>query len=138
MFFVVKKRQLILVALLILSIICAVFCSYLASDQDAVICRKFKKELGYNPESLPYETAEMTIPEGFGSVYRDYNDLQKQAGFDLTSYRGTDVTRYSFHLSGEEYPIANILISDGKICGGDLLDPSLSGKIAPLIPKEKE
>ncbi len=138
MFLVVKKNQIILSLLLIAAVAAAICFSSFTKDENLSLCRKFLKELGYSFEKDLLEKAEVTIPEGFGTVYESYNLLQKEAGFDLMPLRGKTVLRYSFRLKDEEYTLANILISDGKICGGDILNPSLSGKMIPLIPKEKE
>lgn len=138
MFYVVKKSQLIIFALLIVVLAAAICFSASSGDENAALCRNFLKDLGYSFERTTFESSEIIIPEGFGKVYESYNALQKEAGFDLTPLRGKTVMRYSFHLKNEDYSIANILVSDGKICGGDILDPSISGKMIPLIPKEKE
>ena len=138
MFFVVKKNQIILLFLLIVTLLLAFFFSLTEKDKDAALCKKFLNEFGYSFNKKPYEKAKIHIPEGFGKVYESYNLIQKEAGFDLTPLRGKTVTRYTFRLEGEDYTYANILICDGIIHGGDLIDPSISGKIAPLIPKEKE
>lgn len=138
MFFVVKKNQIILLFLLIVTLLLAVTFSFTEKDKEASLCKDFLSEYGYSFDKKPYEKAEIHIPEGFGKVYESYNLIQKEAGFDLTPLRGKTVTRYTFCLNGEEYTYANIIICDGIIHGGDLIDPSISGKIAPLIPKEKE
>ncbi len=136
MFFVVKKSQIILSVLLIAIIITALFLSVLPCDKNVSLCRKFLKEQGYSFEKKPYEISEISIPEGFGKVYESYNNLQKEAGFDLTPFRGKTIMRYSFRLTNSEYTLANILISEGEICGGDILNPSLSGDMIPLSKKE--
>lgn len=138
MFFVVRKNRIILALLLSLTIFAAIYFSFSLRDENVILCRKYIKSLGYFTSGTPYEITEIKIPEGFGDVYNNYNSIQKEAGFDLTYLRGKTVTRYTFILEGSEFLTANLLISDGKICGGDILNPSISGKISPLIPKEKE
>ena len=136
MFFVVKKNQIILALLLILTILGAFFFSYASKDKNILLCREFIKTLGYSSEDSPYEISEVIIPEGFGKVYENYNVIQKEAGFDLTPLRGKIVTRYSFMLKSSEFMIINILVGEGKIVGGDIMNPSLSGKMLPLIPSK--
>ncbi len=138
MFFVIEKRQVLLTLLLIVVVVSAVFTSFLQKDENTLLCLELLKTLGCQYEEEPYEIAEIAIPEGFGKVYENYNNLQKEAGFDLTPYRGMTVLRYSFRLHEKDYTTANILICDGKICGGDILNPSLGGNMLPLIPLNRE
>ena len=137
MFFVLTKRQIFLSLLLVFIISGAVFFSFASKDENAAICLKFIEGLGYHPEIEPVEITEAAIPEGFGKVYENYQALQKEAGFDLTPYRGTILTRYTFRLSDGDFTLANILFHEGKICGGDILNPSIGGTMLPLIPKKE-
>ncbi len=138
MFFVFTKRQIVLALLLTVIISGAVFFSFATRDKNADLCLKFIENLGYHPETDPMEITDVAVPEGFGAVYENYQNLQKEAGFDLTSYRGLHLTRYTFRLSDGEYTLANILIYNGKICGGDILNPSIGGNMLPLIPKSQK
>ena len=138
MFFVLGKRQIVLILLLIAVISAAVFTSFMQKDENTDICLRYLESIGYSSEESPYEVAEVTIPEGFGTVYENYNALQKKAGFDLTPYRGMTLLRYSFRLYDKNYTIANFLISDGKICGGDILNPSIGGNMLPLTGADYE
>ena len=135
MFFVIRKNHIILASLLILTLLSAICFSFNTKDENLRLCSNFIKSIGYSFEQTPYETSLITIPEGFGKVYENYNSIQKEAGFDLTPLRGKTVMRYTFTLKNSEYSIINILISDGKICGGDIMNPSSSGKMIPLLPK---
>jgi len=137
MFFVVTKRQIALTLLLVIIISGAVFFSFASKDANASLCLNFIESLGYHPEIEPVEIADVSVPEGFGKVYENYQALQMEAGFDLTPYRGTHLTRYTFRLSDGEFTLANILVCDGKICGGDILNPSIGGAMLPLIPKKE-
>lgn len=135
MFFVVRKSRIIPALLLVFTLLSAIYFASASKDKNQSICTDFLKNLGYTFDKKPEEISEIKIPEGFGNVYTEYNRLQEAAGFDLTPLRGKTVTRYTFRLKGCEFPLANILVSDGKICGGDIMDPSLSGKMIPLLPK---
>lgn len=136
MFYVFKKNQVILFLALIFLVVTAVSLSVYGVDNDVSLCVKFIKNLGYTPEESPFDTADIEIPEGFGKVYENYNELNKEAGFDLTHLRGLTVKRYSFRLKGEDSLYANILIYENKICGGDICNPALSGFMLPLNPKQ--
>ena len=137
MFFVVTKKQILLTLLLAVVISGAILFSFSSRDKNAELCLKFIESLGYHPHGEPIEIANVDIPEGFGKVYENYQKIQKEAGFDLTQYRGVSITRYTFRLSDGDYTLANILIHDGKICGGDILNPSIGGNMLPLVSKDK-
>ena len=135
MFFVFKKGQIFLCLLLALTITFACFYSLAEKDKNTSLCLDFIESLGYNAKTKKPEVSVIKIPEGFGKVYENYNLLQNEAGYDLSHLRGNTVTRYSFPLKGEEDLIANILIFEGKICGGDIANISVYGKMLPLLPK---
>ena len=137
MFCVITKRQILLTICLALTLVTAFCCFFISKASDEALCFNYLKALGYSPEDAPSETADVKIPEGFGKVYENYNLLQKEAGFDLTPFRGCTVKRYTFRLTDSPLPLANILVYENKICGGDILDPSSDGKIQPLIQNKE-
>ena len=71
---------------------------------------------------------EITIPEKWNDVYNDYNQIQKNQGFDLTDYKGGRATRETYggrDDKGEgEYIVADMLVSGGVLIGGDICNPS--------------
>lgn len=138
MFYVFRKNQILLVVILIALIISAIVYSSSGCDKNIEICRAFLSDLGYSTEKEPYDEEEIKIPEGFGQIYENYNKLQVEAGFDLTPLRGCTVKRYSFHIKDNINLDANILFFEGKICGGDICNPSLSGYMLPLTKVESE
>lgn len=84
----------------------------------------FLSTLGWEVEQEPAEVVEVVIPQEFGDVYQNYNQIQKQQGLDLTPYRGKKVKRYTYVVNN--YPgrpeniRANLLIYRDKIIGGDI------------------
>lgn len=81
--------------------------------------------------------APLQIPKNFDAIYNEYNKIQKMSGFDLFPYRGKTLEKYTylalnFPKSEDKTIYINILISDGKLVGGDCVNPSLSGFILPL------
>ena len=66
----------------------------------------------------------VVIPQQFGDVYRNYNELQTAQGFDLMRHRGKQVTRYTYavlNYPGQaEYIRANLLVLDDEIIAGDI------------------
>lgn len=78
--------------------------------------------------------AKVMVPEEFDERFLDYNDMLKSTGFDLEPLRGETVTKCTYLVTnrpelGEVKAI--VLVSDGFIVGGHLLD-SKSGELYPL------
>ena len=73
----------------------------------------------------------MIIPEIFDSVYQKYNELQRAQEFDLTRYQGRRVKRWTYEV--KNYPdyegtvVANLLIYNNTIIGGDIASNALDG-----------
>lgn len=98
-------------------------------------CRVFLNDLGYETEREPVESAAVKIPEDFGDVYENYNELQKEAGFDLVPYKGKDCTRLTYQI--KNHPLsdgvrANIILCEGVIIGGDISTVAIDGFMLPL------
>ena len=80
----------------------------------------------------PCQTAkEIVLPETLGGVLAEYNELQKQQGFDLSQYCGEVCESYTYMLnsypSGETGVIAQLFIYKGRVIGGDIHSASLGG-----------
>ncbi len=78
--------------------------------------------------------AKVMVPEEFDERFLDYNDMLKSTGFDLEPLRGETVTKCTYLVTnrpelGEVKAV--LLVSDGFIVGGHLLD-SKSGELYPL------
>lgn len=76
------------------------------------------------------EQKELTIPQSWNQVYKDYNEIQINQGFDLSDYKGKKVTLYTYTVSNYENAgeddviVADMLVYDGMLIGGDLCDTS--------------
>ena len=93
----------------------------------------FLEAFGWEVKDAPAEIAEVTLPDEFGDVMRQYNLMQIEQGFDLTPYRGKKVTRWCYEilnyedaLPGERV-VANLLVYDNKIIGGDICSATMNG-----------
>ena len=63
----------------------------------------------------------VTVPKPFDAVYEDYNALQQTQGFDLQRYRGKEVQRYRYPVTGDfGEGVATLLVYRDRIIGGDL------------------
>ncbi len=88
-------------------------------------------------ESLGYETTgeatnkEVVIPREFDEVYENYNEIQKECGFDLSGYKGSRATLYTYSLSGypgcDEEVLCDVLVCKGRVVGGNVYTLRLDG-----------
>ena len=100
----------------------------------------YLSQLGWEVSGEP-TVDQVRLPESFGAEYEEYLAIQVQAGFDLAAHAGETVTRYSYPLSkyptGEEGILADLLVLDGEIVGGELRSPRLDGFMRALVSREK-
>ena len=87
--------------------------------------------LGYEVNEKNIQSKEITIPYEFSDVYTKYNQLQKEAGFDLSDYRGKKATVYSYEL-WQENTVLHIIVYNGQIIGGDVAETAIDGDMLPL------
>lgn len=62
----------------------------------------FLKNLGYEIESEPLEVREIRIPDEPDEALKEYNELQKQMGWDLEPYLGKRVKLYTYRILNDE------------------------------------
>lgn len=78
----------------------------------------------------------VTIPEKFSSVYNNYNDLQREAGYDLSDYKGCKATIYTYSVvPPEDYSgdcVFNMIVYNNRVIGGDVSSPYLNGFMLPI------
>lgn len=95
------------------------------------------KQMGYDDVSeTPYEVVEFEIPMKFNSVWENYNNLLKEKGYDLSLYKGKKCKRYTYLIPSENAR-ANIIVSEGKIIGGDISSITLDGIMIPIKSSEE-
>jgi len=94
---------------------------------------KFLKQFGWETDGEVKEEVTMKIPAEFDKVMKTYNELQKKAGFDLSKYKGREVTRYTYRLNN--YPdydgdvLANVIVYKNRVIGGDVCSSDVKGFI---------
>ncbi len=92
---------------------------------------KFLSQFGWVAEPAPIKEETVTIPDEFDRVYTGYNDIQKQAGLDLSKYRNKEVLRYCYKITN--YPdyegevTATLLVYRNKVIGGDISSADVNG-----------
>lgn len=93
--------------------------------------------------SLGLEVAEESastrciyIPQRFSDVYENYNELQNSAGYDLSAFKGCEVTVYTYEIKTPEgYSgdcVVNLMVYRDRIIGGDISSSQLDGFMLPL------
>ena len=95
-------------------------------------CGAFFRQLGLDAGEVPVMEKTVRIPGEFDEVYTCYNALQKQAGLDLTPYRGLQAKQLTFELQNAEVRYAVLLIKENRVIGGHLTDGEYGGRLLPL------
>ncbi|MGI6280252.1 MAG: DUF4830 domain-containing protein [Acutalibacteraceae bacterium] len=136
LFITITKKTLavILMAILVLFLTAAWLTSVKFSMIDGSTHAKrasYIKSLGYDIDGQKVTSKEIIIPDKFGDVYGKYNELQKQAGFDLSDYKGKKATVYTYPL-WEDDRVIHLIVVEGKIVGGDICETAVDGKMEPL------
>lgn len=89
------------------------------------------RSLNIDVDENSVSVKETVIPEDFGEVYERYNEIQKMAGFDLTSFKGREVTVYSYPLKNQNR-VLTLIVCEDCIIGGDIADIKIDGEMKPL------
>lgn len=113
---------------------------YLAGNYDTVKTNadrlSFLKGNGHLVLNETPAVKSVIIPTNFGDVYNNYNALQRLAGYDLSAYKGCEVYLYTYSIdSPKGYTsdsVANIIVYNDRIIGGDISSCALDGFMLPL------
>jgi hypothetical protein len=98
------------------------------SNEDRV---KYLADLGWVVDEEPIEEKSVLIPREFSKVFAEYNELQKQQGFDLSQYCGLEVMKYTYRVIN--YPnatgevLACLYVYNNQVIGGDIHSTALDG-----------
>ena len=117
------------ISLLLLAIFNGASPAVALPDPRAAAAEAFLAERGWKVDPASCQAAEVTIPERFGEVYRQYNELQRSQGYDLAPYRGCRAARFTFTLAGEGSLLANVLFVEDVIVAADICDVGINGFI---------
>lgn len=102
--------------------------------------RDYLAALGWETEGL-VSTDQVILPEEFTPEYEEYLSVQADGDFDLLPYAGLTATRYTYSVtnypSGEEDVLADLLVLDGIVVGGELRSAALDGFMTGLVPREQ-
>lgn len=97
----------------------------------------FLEGLGYEVDETATEIKDIVIPENFSAVYEKYNDLQKEAGFDLKNYRGKNAKVYSYSLQNDTEQQIHLIVCEDRLIGGDVASLKLNGNMTGLKRKNE-
>ena len=95
--------------------------------------QSFIASMGWETEPEYSDCRTVTIPEDFGDVYEQYNDLQKQQGFDLSKYTGRTAELYTYPVLNYEGHTEKdcmrltLIVYNGELIGGDVCCTELNG-----------
>ena len=96
--------------------------------------RAFLAQFGLDSNGKPTAEKAVRIPEEFDETYSAYNELQRQAGFDLTPYRGQEAVQLTFSVRNRtETPRAVLLVLRGCVIGGHLTDGIYGSEPSALV-----
>lgn len=95
-------------------------------------------QYGWEVESPALSESTVMIPRTFSGVFEQYNELQKQQGFDLSRCCGTEVSMYTYRVTNSDSDgevLAVLYIQDGQVVGGDVHSTALDGFMTTLKPQ---
>lgn len=137
-FLLLSKRNLIIITSLavIILLIWGGVCSAAANRVDGSTNAQrmaYIKRLGYSVDDSAASCKNITVPGEFSDVYSQYNKLQKEAGFDLSRYKGRKAQVFTYPFSYNSDMELHLIVCDGVIIGGDTASVKLGGEMKPLV-----
>lgn len=102
----------------------------------------FISQFGWQVDETPVETAQVTVPQEFDTVYLGYNELQKEQGLNLKKYQGKEVTRYTYQI--KNYPdyegtvYISLLVYRDHVIGGDVCSADVNGFVHGFAAPDTE
>jgi len=75
---------------------------------------------GFETADEPSSVEEVLLPEEFDEILMEYNEIQKQGGFDLSPYLGKTVKKYVYPIEGETETFVTLYIYENLIIAGDI------------------
>lgn len=101
----------------------------------------FLESLGWTVDKATVEQKDVIIPKQFSDIYNQYNNIQKAQGYDLSDYRGMEVTIYSFDIQNYSgysgRVVADVYVHNKKVIGGDIHSIELDGFMQGLSRNSK-
>lgn len=105
----------------------------LAKDQCSTTEKRvaYLAQCGWEVDAASEQSQQILIPTRFTEVYENYNQLQRQQGWDLADYTGRSCTLYVYQVLNypdkEQTVLADLYVYKNRIIGGDVHSTSLGG-----------
>lgn len=80
--------------------------------EDEADVERFLSSCGYSSVEFLFQN-EITVPKNWNDIYTQYNELQRQQGFDLVPYKGKPAVEYEYFV--DDTLNATVLVSEQKI-----------------------
>ena len=136
-----NKRKLVLAFSAVVVIIVAIFIiSGNGSSTETSLLSKVVKNnedriaylssFGWEVDSTPIEEESIVIPRKLGSIYENYNKIQKAQGFDLSNFGGMEAVRYTYKVlnyPNEKNVVADIIVFRNEVIAADIQSTALDG-----------
>ena len=98
---------------------------------------EFLNRQGWIVKPEPLSKDDVIVPSVFDGVYEEYAALQKEQGFDLEKFAGSEVTVIKYQvLNYPDYPdnvTTVMMICDDRLIGGDISMTGENGFTEPLV-----
>ena len=116
------NKIIIYLTLFVILIVTILMFTVISKQNKNLTPEQYLKNLKYDIEYIG-ET-EITIPQTFNQILKEYNNLQKEQGFDLSKYCGKKCIKKRFIISSpknksQKY-IADMIVYEKKLVGGDI------------------
>ena len=80
--------------------------------EDEADVERFLTSCGYSSSEFLFQH-EITVPKNWNDIYTEYNELQRQQGFDLVPYKGKAAVEYEYFV--DDTLNASVLVSENRI-----------------------
>ncbi len=140
--FKLSKKLIITVALSILLLIALIILIIPKGDRRATSAAAIKgmsnkedltdylESLGYEISETVWKSRQVVVPRDFDKVYTEYNEMQKKCGFDLTDYKGKEITLHTFAITNYKDVsdvLCDLMVYKDSIIGGAIYTADVSG-----------
>ena len=98
------------------------------TDKEALI--DYLETLGYDVSETVWKSRQVVVPQKFDKVYSEYNEIQKECGFDLEDYKGKEITLHTFAITNYKDVsdvLCDLMVYKDKIIGGAIYTADVSG-----------
>jgi len=104
---------------------------------------KFIEGYGWKVDKDTVQREEFQIPKEFDTLYKKYNQYQKDVGLDINSYSGKMAQRFTYKVLNYENPpefkgqqvYADVIISNEKVIAGNLKTNEINGFMVSMKNK---